>query len=319
MSHLPTLLRTAAGSPPSVTQYRAFRALGWRVVAVDCDPRSVGFLFADASRVVPRAGDPGYLDAMLDVCARERVDLLLPALDEELLLCSRNRERFLALGSRVLVSGPRALEVCTDKLATFRFLKDLGIPTPETVAARDYREGVPGPPPLVVKPRSGRGGTGVHVVRDHREAAFFATYVDRAVVQAFCPGEELTLDVLADEASEVRILSPRRRLAVESGISSKGATCWREDLLDPVRRIVKALGLVGPVNLQGFSGEDFRFTEINARLAGTAILTQAAGVPLFEGILDLALGREARPWLRPAEPRIMYRYWEERFLAPAEG
>ena len=41
-----TLLRTAAGSPPAVTQYRAFHALGCRIVAADCDARSVGFSFA---------------------------------------------------------------------------------------------------------------------------------------------------------------------------------------------------------------------------------------------------------------------------------
>jgi carbamoyl-phosphate synthase large subunit len=256
---------------------------------------------------------------MLEVCAREGVDLLLPALDEELLLCSIHRARFEALGTRVLVSPPGALEVCTDKLRTFQFLRELGVPTPDTVAAPAYRRGVLGAGPLVVKPRAGRGGTGVFVARNHPEASFFASYVERAIVQAFCPGEEFTLDVLADEASEVAILSPRRRLALESGISSKGATCWREDLLEPVRRIVKALGLVGPVNLQGFSGTEFRFTEINARMAGTAILTQAAGVPYFQGILDLALGRPPRPWLRPAGPLLMYRYWEEHFQSPAEA
>lgn len=312
-----TLLRTAAGSPPSVTQYRAFRDLGWRVVAVDCDPCSVGFPFADASHVVPRVGEAGYLDRMLEVCAREGVDLLLPALDEELPLCAHHRARFEALGTKVLVSGPGALEACTDKLRTYEVLRGLGVPTPRTVPAPAYREGLLGDGPYVVKPRSGRGGTGVHLARSHREALFFASYVDRAVVQEFCPGQEYTLDVLADLDSEVQVLSPRRRLAVDSGISSKGATCWRDDLLDPVRRIVKALGLVGPVNLQGFAHETFRFTEINARMAGTAILTQAAGVPYFEGVLDLALGRTPRTWLRPAGPLVMYRYWEEYFQAPA--
>jgi carbamoyl-phosphate synthase large subunit len=313
-----TLLRTAAGSPPTVTQYRAFQELGCRIVAVDCDPSSVGFAYADASYVVPRVGAADYLDRMVEVCRLEAVDLFLPALDEELVLCSLHRARFEALGTRLLVSGPGALEVCTDKLRTYSLFQGLGIPTPRTVPAEDYREGLLGAYPLVVKPRSGRGGVGVHLARNHREATFFASYVERAVVQEHCAGEELTLDVLADLDSEVLILSPRRRLAVDSGISSKGMTCWREELLEPTRRLVRTLGLVGPVNIQCFVADQVRFTEINARMAGTAILSQAAGVPYFQGILDLAAGLPPEPWLKPATPMVMYRYWEECYRTPPD-
>lgn len=311
-----TLLRTAAGSPPTVTQYRAFHDLGCRIVAADCDGRSVGFPFADAAYVVPRVGEPHYLDRMVEICRLEGVDLFLPALDEELALCSAHRARFEAVGTRVLVSGPEALAVCTDKLRTYELFRELGIPTPRTLPAGDYREGSFRAYPVVVKPRAGRGGAGVHVARNHAEAAFFASYVHDPVVQEHCPGEELTLDVLADLDSEVVVLSPRRRLAVDSGISSKGATCWREDLLPPVRRMVKALSLVGPLNVQCFVDDAARFTEINARIAGTAILSQAAGVPYFQGILDLCEGRAPARWLKPAGPLVMYRYWEEFFLRP---
>jgi len=209
--------------------------------------------------------------------------------------------------------------VCADKLLMYECFKSLGIPTARTVAAEDYREGLFPTCPLIVKPRAGRGGTGVHLARNHAEAAFFAGYVERAVVQERLEGLEYTIDALATLDSELRILSPRQRLATESGISSKGATHWREDLLAPVRTLVRALDLAGPLNFQCFAQPDgtIAFTEINARLAGTAILSQAAGVPLFQGILDLARGRDPEPWLKPAPALLMYRYWDELFLQPA--
>ena len=319
-SHRPklTLLRTAAGSPPTVTQYKAFQALGCRIVAADCDPASVGFHFADAAYVVPRVGSAGYLERMLAVCEREAVDLFLPALDEELALCGEQRGRFEALGTRIMLSGPRALAVCADKLRMDQCFRDLGIAHPRTVAAEDYREGTFGRFPVIVKPRAGRGGTGVHLARNHAEAAFFAQYVERAVVQECLAGVEYTLDALAGPDSELRILSPRQRLATESGISSKGVTHWREDFLEPVRALVRGLEMVGPLNFQCFVSPQGQvsFTEINARLAGTAILSQAAGVPLFEGILDLARGVEPAPWLKPCPPLLMFRYWDEVFRDP---
>jgi carbamoyl-phosphate synthase large subunit len=313
-----TLLRTAAGSTPTVTQYKAFQALGCRIVGVDCDPASVGFKFADAAYVVPRVGAPDYLERMLGVCRRERVDLFLPALDEELELCGAHRNTFEAMGTRLLLSGPRALRVCADKLAMYEFFRGHGIPTPFTVAAGDYREGLFKRFPLIVKPRSGRGSAGVHLARCHPDAAFFAGYVENAVVQEGLEGVEYTIDVLATLESEVRILSARKRLATESGISSKGLTHWREDFLGPVKAMVKALELVGPLNFQCFvspSGQ-ISFTEINARLAGTAILSQAAGAPLFQGILELARGGSPEPFLGSCEPVLMFRYWEELFCKP---
>jgi carbamoyl-phosphate synthase large subunit len=301
-----------------VTQYKAFQALGCRIVAADCNPASVGFHFADAFRVVPRVGAEGYLDAMLEVCREERVDLFLPALDEELEICARHREAFEAAGTSLLLSRPEALAVCTDKLATSRFLEGAGIRTPRTLAADRYREGAFGRFPLVVKPRRGRGGAGVHVARNHEEALFFSRYVEDAVVQECLEGMEVTLDVLAGLDSEVRILSPRQRLATDSGISSKGATCWREEFLAPVRSMVKGLGLVGPLNIQAFLGPEgeVTFTEINARMAGTVILSQAAGVPFFDGVLELARGGVPPLWLRPGEPLVMYRYWDEVYHTP---
>ena len=314
-----TLLRTAAGSPNTVTQYRAFQALGCRIVAADCEAASVGFHFADAWHVVPRVADPDYLEWILEICRAEAVDLFMPALDEELALFAGCRDRFEAIGTRLLLSGPVPLAICLDKFRTYQYFHATGIPTPHTVTAADFGPDSFDRYPVIVKPRAGRGSTGVHLARDPAEAAFFAGYEENAVVQARLEGIEYTLDLLADLASDVRILSPRQRLATESGISSKGLTGWREAFVAPVRAMVKGLGLVGPLNVQCFVAPDgsVGFTEINARLAGTAILSQAAGVPLFEGILTLARGGRPEPWIKPCEPLLMLRHWEEIFLDPA--
>ena len=310
-----TLLRTAAGSTNTVTQYRTFQDLGCRIVAADCEPLSVGFEFADAAHVVPRVADPGYLEAILGICAEEQVTLFLPALDEELALFSRHRERFEATGTRLLVSAPGALDICLDKLLTYRFLAEAGIATPRTVAAQEFQADSFDRFPVIVKPRAGRGSTGVFTARTPAEASFFSGYVENAVVQEALTGVEYTIDVLADLDSEVRILSARKRLATESGISSKGITDWQEGFLAPVQSMVKRLGLIGALNVQGFVSPEgqIAFTEINARLAGTAILSQAAGVPLFEGILELARGERPGTWLQACEPLVMFRHWEETF------
>src|SRR5262249_56213889 len=87
-----TILRTAAGSPVAPFVIRALQSIpDIRVVAVDADPLSCGFHFADAHHVVPPVSDPGFLEAMLDVCRKERIDLPFPALHAPLLFLPRPR------------------------------------------------------------------------------------------------------------------------------------------------------------------------------------------------------------------------------------
>ena len=311
-----TIFRTAAGSSPSVSQYRYFQQLGHRVVAGDCSPLSVGFCFADAAYVLPRADAPRYVDTLVDVCRRERVDVFLPALDEELLLVSENLDRFTAVGTKPIVSSPDTLRVCVDKLHTFEAFRKHGIPTiptrlPDQAAENDSF-------PAIVKPRRGRGSSGVYVAKNATELAFFSRYVADAVIQPYIAGTEYTVDVLADAESQLKIVSPRKRLATDSGISSKGVTAWHDEIVRHVRDIVRQLRIVGPANIQCFVTDDDQvvFSEINARLAGTCILSIAAGVPLLEGICALATGEPIPELLHPVEPTVLLRYWSEAYTAP---
>jgi len=311
-----TILRTAAGSSPSVSQYQHFRKLGHRVVAGDCAPLSVGFCFANAAYVLPRADAPNYLDALLEVCRRERVDVFLPALDEELLLVAEHLDEFAAIGTKAIVSSPETLRVCVDKFATFEAFREHGISVIPTSLASEAASF--GTFPAIVKPRRGRGSTGVYVAKNANELAFFSQYVREAVVQPFIVGSELTIDILADYTSKLKIVAPRKRIATDSGISSKGITTWHDEIVRCVGGIVEALKLVGPANIQCFLTDNGQvvFSEINARLAGTCILSIAAGVPLFEGICSMAIGDEITECLGPVEPTILLRYWAEAYIAP---
>jgi PylC-like, N-terminal domain/Bacterial sugar transferase len=128
-----TVLRTAAGSPVAPFVIRALKRVpDIRVVAVDSDPLSCGFAFADRHHVVPRVDAERFLETMLEICREESVDLLLSDLDEELALLSAARDRFLTLKTRVVVSTPDVIEECTDKYRTSCLFRRLGIPTPQT-------------------------------------------------------------------------------------------------------------------------------------------------------------------------------------------
>jgi carbamoyl-phosphate synthase large subunit len=311
-----TVLRTAAGSPVAPVVIRALRDVpDVRVVAVDSDPLSCGFAFADRHYVVPRVQSVGFVEAMIEICRRERVDLLLPDLDEELGLLSEARERFRSVGTRVVVSSSEALAECRDKFRTFQFFRKHGIRTPETWLA----ENVDARPslrfPVMVKPRSGRGSQGVFKADGPEELAGVLRRVPNAVVQEFVDGVEYTIDTMSDLSGRFLYCSIRQRLATESGISVKGRTVVDAGLAGMAKRIAEALPLVGPGCVQGIEDQGgVKFKEINPRLGGGAALSMAAGAPMLSDLIRLARGEPATGPVTYRDDLLMLRFWQEVFI-----
>jgi carbamoyl-phosphate synthase large subunit len=312
------MLRTAAGSAPAVSQLEYFRRLGVRTVAADSNPLSIGLFMAEKGCCVPAASAPNYIDTLIAICEREKVSVFLPALDEELLHVEAATHRFRDVGTMVLLSGRPALELCTDKWSLYEFFTEHGFPTISTRRGSDAYTCISDAElPQLIKPRRGRGSTGIFVAKTPDELKFFLTYVNDPIVQPYVTGSEYTIDVLADWNSEAVVIAPRRRIAAESGISYKGQLASNSDMVQMVREMVRALKLIGPVNIQCFidSRGQLLFSEINARLAGSSILTAAAGIPLYEGIVDMIRGRTPSVCLDSSQDLVMLRYWSELYVS----
>jgi carbamoyl-phosphate synthase large subunit len=316
-----TILRTASGSSPSVSQFQVFKRLGARVVGVDSDPLSVGLFFADAGYQVPRASDPDYLDALIKICKKESINWFLPSLDEEFVLLASNAKSFEAVGTRICISSIDTLRICTDKFATYEFFSRNKIPIVPTAIYTEDTKPAFSNYPQIVKPILGRGSSNVFVAKSQSEVEFFGKYLGEAVVQPMITGVEYTIDVLGSWSSEPLIIAPRKRLATDSGISMKGITAWHEEMVYWAGEIIKRLKIIGPANIQCFVTKqgEVLFTEVNARLAGTSILSQGAGVPLFESLIALLNGKEPLKYIHPVDERIMLRYWSEKFITINEA
>jgi len=76
-----TVLASACGSPGTAALFRALRENGERdvrIVGTDMGELAIGRHLADAFHTVPAGSDPGFADAMLEVCRSENVHVVLP-------------------------------------------------------------------------------------------------------------------------------------------------------------------------------------------------------------------------------------------------
>lgn len=286
-----------------------------RVLGTDAEPHlaPAGY-FVDTVFQVPRINETGYVDTLLEICHRERVNLLIPLFEPEFLLLDERRQEFAAKDIFVLLSDRKVIETCKDKLLTYRFFQSNGIRTPLSWLP----EGVPEQPeyPLFVKPRSGMGSAGVRKIENNQQLTNCLACSGDMLVQQFIPGTEYTLDVLADLTGTVLSVVPRQRIEVRSGEVSKSRTVNRGDLIEQCRLIVEQLGAIGPVTVQCIdTGSEVYWIEINPRLGGGVPLAIEAGVDYPLLLAKMLAGEKVQPQLgRFRENLTMLRYDQAVYL-----
>ncbi len=309
-SGTPRVLVTGAGSAPGISAIKALADQGFEVRTAGHGPYMPGLYMVDRSYVLPRASDPRFADAVREVVERERIDVVLPVIDDEIAALSAKRHRFrdgvLAIGST------SSVDACLDKWVLHERVRDV-LPVPVTrLGSRVDDEGPTGT--CVVKPRRGSAAKGVRVLRQPPRSLG-----DDVVVQEHLPGDEVSVDVFVNADGQAIAAVPRMRLSTELGVSSCGCT-FRDPLLEQL-----ALDAMATVGLRGVANVQFRFDadgdarllEINPRVSGGMALTVAAGANLPLLAVREALGERVDD---PVEFRelAMVRYREEVFLDPRD-
>jgi carbamoyl-phosphate synthase large subunit len=289
------VLFTSAGR--RVELLRAFRqayrelGLNGQIVVADFDPLAPCHQVADTSFIVPRLNDADYVPELQRIIRNERVNLVFPLIDPDVLVLASHREELERAGARVMVVDRDAAETASDKWRTHAFFERLGLPTPRTWLPHETpSEGFEYP--VFIKPRGGSAGKGTFKVDDPHQLEFFLSYVENPIIQEFIPGAEITSDVVCGAAGDLWAVVSRRRIEVRWGEVAKGVTVSEPLIWEGCRKIAADWRVRGPITVQCMlRGEMPLYTEINARFAGGTPLAIAAGVPCARWYLEEAAGR----------------------------
>ncbi len=319
-AELPRVLVTGAGGPSGISILRAMEDAPVEMLAADIDPFAAGLYLVPSDRrfLVPRGDDPRFAADVLARCTRERIDVLVPTVDSELLPLARMRDRFAADGVALVLASEATLAVCLDKWALAECCRGR-VRVPATVVADDAFDPAAVALPAIVKPRSGSGSRGIRLVE--RRAELEALDRDGTLlVQEHLPGPEHSLDVLARADGHVAAVVPRERLKVDSGIAVTGRTLHDDALERFAREVAAAIGLTTVANVQVKHAADGEpaLLEVNPRFPGTMPLTIAAGVDMPRLAIGEALGAPVPDGPLEFSDIAMVRYFQERFFAFAD-
>lgn len=284
---------------------------------------SAGLYFCDTAYLSPPAADPAFYPWLVDVCRRDRVDVLLTGVDAILTTLAPVTQQLQRDGGAFLVtSSAEALAIAGDKLATARWLADRGFEAPRSVPSEDQaacaKLAADAGFPLFAKPRRSRGSHGVLRVDDLTDLEYARRRSDY-VIQEYLgdAAEEYTAGCFSGRAGEVlgTIVMQRR---LEAGSTSCGIVVERPEIAAAAAAIAAALGAVGPCNLQFRvqGGRPVCF-DINLRFSSTTPMRTRLGFREVEAaVRSFGLGQPVEHLLRP-QGGIAVRYWNEIYVAPA--
>jgi glutathione synthase/RimK-type ligase-like ATP-grasp enzyme len=119
--------------------------------------------------------EQAFVDAVLGICERERIDTIFPSWDPYVYVLSKHRDRFAALGVTIPVPDIATVITALDKYRTVRAGESVGMPCPRThlyeSSEQAFDVGQQLGYPVVIKPRFTSGGKGMAIVGDRMALA----------------------------------------------------------------------------------------------------------------------------------------------------
>lgn len=281
------------------------------IFGADANPNCAQFQLVSDHVVLPRASDPGYLDALFEACRKFDINALFHGCEPELLKMSGAREQIRAAGIFLPINPHDVITTCLNKALLSEKLDKLGLNPLKyiEISERDALDEVDFFP-AIVKPSVGGGGSAnCYIVQDKSELTGLSGLLhlgesgQRFLVQEYAgvPEHEYTVGILHDmdgnyingiaikrsleSQLNVRLRVPNRtgrsefgqQLVVSTGVSH-GYVDRFDNVISQCKVIAEKLGARGPLNIQcRLVNGEVRVFEINPRFSGTTSIRAMMG------------------------------------------
>lgn len=312
------ILFTCAGRRTYLLKYfRENMQEGDKIVATDMQLSAPALQAADIKVQVPAVYADNYVDMTLKICKDYQIEALISLNDLELPILAESKERFEAIGVKVIVSSPEVIDICFDKYKTAQWIESIGLHSPKTYVrlqdAKDALEKGEISFPLFMKPRWGSGSIGLESIADMEDLDLYYNILfkkikktilatasignEYIIIQEKLTGNEFGLDVMNDLNGQHVAVSVKQKLAMRAGETDKAVTRDLPIVRDMGAIIGKNLKHIGnlDVDIMQRANGDYCVLELNPRFGGGFPFSYEAGVNLPKAIIEWVKGNTVDP------------------------
>ena len=320
-----TVLYTACGAiytPAFIDCLKDNGERNIRVIGADMAYDETMIPLIDKLYVTPKAIELGYIDSLLEICEKEKVDVLIPGMSNELLKLLENKEKFDAIGTKVSLSNRKSIEIATDKYRFYSFLKENNLPVPKFALVRcadDLIEackycGYP-EKSVCVKATNLSGSRGIRIIKSdvsrfdilfgEKPNSMYTTMEEllstlreknsmpEMMAMEYLPGVEGSVDIIGDNG-KVIYAGYRESTVNLASIPQVAEIKENKEAIEIAKAVCEALGIDGNADFDFKADENGHpvLMEVNPRVAATMKIFKKAGMNLPYLRIKQLLGEE---------------------------
>jgi carbamoyl-phosphate synthase large subunit len=280
------VLVPGAGGPAGINTIKSLRLSLFKgnIVSTDSNLLSAGFFLSDFYYVIPPYDDKFFIEKLLKIIKEQNIKVLMPSSGFDIYGYSLNYDLIVEYGAIPIVSRRKVLEICRDKLLSYKFLSNK-FPFAFTCECHEKIDTFP----LIAKPRFGKGSNNIIKIENKLDLKYVLGKFKNMIFQEYLPGTEYTVDVLSDLTEKPIMAIPRIRIDTKAGISVKGKI--KRDLMieNLCKKTAETLGIKGPccIQLKESENGELKIIEINPRFGGGTIFTTLAGANFPAMLLEM--------------------------------
>lgn len=281
-----------------------------KIIGVDMGEDKTILQMVDNYYQVPKVSDPLYIDRLLEICKKEKVDVIIPFMSSELLLLIDRKEEFEKIGVRVSVSDRHSVEITNNKYKFYSFLKENNLFVPKFALVKKWEDLVSaceicGYPQnaVCIKATELSGSRGIRIIKpnvsrfdvlfNEKPNSFYTTIdelletlkerdvMPEMMVMEYLPGNEGSVDLLAENGKIIYMAYRESNVNLHS-IPQEATLVENKEAYEIARKVISALGLSGNADLDFKNDENGHpvLMEINPRIAATMQIFKEGGLNL---------------------------------------
>ncbi|MFH1611917.1 MAG: ATP-grasp domain-containing protein [bacterium] len=310
-SKLPyNVLVTASGLSPSGTNtILSLKNKVNKIVGVDINDNNTTKFFINSFYKVPLANNKNYIERLLYICRKEKIDAIFPLTIEEIITILKNKKDFKA--NKIKIIGEinlENIETCNDKWLTNQYLKNHNCPVPNAFSPNNVSEliqcaqklGYP-KKEIVFKPRIAHGSRGFRIIKNNykklellinskpTENIFISLNeliniiktdkeFPKVILMDYLKGDDYSVYLFCNKGKAISVV-PMKRTGLIPGMSTGGIIINNKDIINYVKNIARIFKFSGPINIQLIMTKNGpKVYEINTRISATTIATLCSNI-----------------------------------------
>lgn len=266
----------------------SYHLIGADIYSRECIANS---LFVDEFYQFPRADveTEKYIEYLLDFCKQHTIDVIYCVIDEEVSAIANRIEEFNALGTKVCIPNAETVNICHNKQ---KFISWLQTNMPN-YCIRTYRTiGDVDQYPVFVKPNFGRASIGCMKINNKNELQEVCNTSKNLLIQEYLTGDIVAVDIVSNlKYNQVGVIQRKELLRNGNGCGVAVEIIDNKTIDAICREFVQKMQVNGVINIEFFvNGEDYKFIEVNPRLAAGTSFSCQAGLNTVINAMQIAQG-----------------------------